>query len=181
MRSKDHSESARAEFEKAPAAIQAEFWAAIRKRTDWEHELEQFRESVDDPEAAPPIELRHREPRRVRWDARWQRRAIRYRDAEERGRRVDEDFDCQFERLTAIDATEFVERLTGFEIRQKMRCPLPGHDERTPSFTIRENRWKCWGCSESGSIYDLAGMLWGLERHGADFRRIHDRLLELWP
>lgn len=36
-------------------------------------------------------------------------------------------------------------------------CPLPTHQgERTPSFYFdKNNRWKCFGCQERGSVIDL--------------------------
>ncbi len=36
-------------------------------------------------------------------------------------------------------------------------CPLPDHKgERTPSFFIdKNNKWKCFGCGERGSVIDL--------------------------
>lgn len=36
-------------------------------------------------------------------------------------------------------------------------CPLPTHQgERTPSFYFdKNNRWKCFGCAERGSVIDL--------------------------
>lgn len=33
------------------------------------------------------------------------------------------------------------------------RCPLPGHDDTEPSFTVYkdENQFKCYGCDRHGS------------------------------
>ncbi len=44
------------------------------------------------------------------------------------------------------------------------RCPLPGHDERTPSFTVypEQNSWYCYGaCKRGGDVVDLAAAAWG--------------------
>lgn len=44
------------------------------------------------------------------------------------------------------------------------RCPLPGHDERTPSFTVfpEQNSWYCFGaCQRGGDVVDLAAAAWG--------------------
>lgn len=43
------------------------------------------------------------------------------------------------------------------------RCPLPGHDDTEPSFTVYtdENRFKCYGCDRHGSIIDLIAELDG--------------------
>ncbi len=39
------------------------------------------------------------------------------------------------------------------------RCPLPDHEDRTPSFYIYPNeigsRWWCYGCSRGGDVIDL--------------------------
>ncbi len=46
------------------------------------------------------------------------------------------------------------------------RCPLPGHDDRTPSFTIYEtsDSAHCFGCNRRGDIIALTGYALGLER-----------------
>lgn len=42
-------------------------------------------------------------------------------------------------------------------------CPLPGHDERTPSFHVDTKRqvWHCFGCGRGGDLFELARHLWG--------------------
>lgn len=46
------------------------------------------------------------------------------------------------------------------------RCPLPGHDDRTPSFTVygRDGRFKCFGgsCGECGDVIDFVRLMRGL-------------------
>ncbi|MGE0708403.1 MAG: CHC2 zinc finger domain-containing protein [Planctomycetota bacterium] len=47
------------------------------------------------------------------------------------------------------------------------RCPLSGHEERTPSFQVREREgrqtWRCWGaCGRWGDAIDLVRALRGL-------------------
>lgn len=46
------------------------------------------------------------------------------------------------------------------------KCHCPFHNEKTPSFTIDPNRntYKCFGCGESGDIFD-----WLAQRHGIAF------------
>lgn len=53
-------------------------------------------------------------------------------------------------------------------------CPLPGHDEQTPSFHINEEQqvWHCFGCGRGGDLFELARHLWG---EGL-FYRVADRL-----
>jgi hypothetical protein len=37
------------------------------------------------------------------------------------------------------------------------RCPLPGHEDRHPSFTIfPDGGWRCFGCGRGGDVFELA-------------------------
>jgi DNA primase len=48
--------------------------------------------------------------------------------------------------------------------RWTARCPLPGHEDRTPSFTVytETNSWFCFGaCQCGGDVVDLAAAAWG--------------------
>jgi len=183
-----------AQFHRAPAATRTAFWAEVRKRTEAARVVSRQREdeaaglalTVPDFYASvlvAPWCRRHREFARRLWGERWRNRAYRDRLIEDRGRRVDDGFDAEKARLEGIEAIDYVFRLTGIEPDRNgyLHCPLPDHDERTPSFRCREMRWRCYGCDAHGSIYELAGILWDLPRQGADFRRIHDRLLEVFP
>lgn len=42
------------------------------------------------------------------------------------------------------------------------RCPLPDHEDRTPSFTVypTNNSWYCFGCLRGGDVVDLAAAAW---------------------
>ena len=71
-------------------------------------------------------------------------------------------------------------RHDGAANRYKCLCPLPGHKEKTPSFTIftDQDRFHCFGCDADGNVVDLhmelngmSGMealcdLAGVEYHG---------------
>ena len=49
--------------------------------------------------------------------------------------------------------------------RSFYHCPLPGHDDSTPSFCVyHENydKYKCFGCSEQGDIINLICQIEGL-------------------
>ena len=36
------------------------------------------------------------------------------------------------------------------------RCPLPGHDDRNPSFTVNRETWRCWSqCDRGGDVIHL--------------------------
>lgn len=181
-----------AEFNRAPAATQAAFWDEIRKQTAAARETVRVEEeeanelglSLSDFYARffiTPEGRMRRFARRI-WGQRWRDRAYRDRAIEQRGRRVDDNFDAEKAHLEGVEAVDYVFRLTGAEPNRAgyVHCPLPDHDERTPSFSCRDTRWRCYGCGCHGSIYELAGILWDLPRSGADFRRIHDRLVEVF-
>lgn len=42
-------------------------------------------------------------------------------------------------------------------------CPLPDHEDRTPSFTVNpeKNVWFCHGCVRGGGVVELARLAWG--------------------
>ncbi len=46
------------------------------------------------------------------------------------------------------------------------RCPLPGHDEKTPSFVVYpgDRGFWCYGCQRGGDVVDLARIAWGIDR-----------------
>ncbi len=60
-------------------------------------------------------------------------------------------------------ACEFVPAGQG---RWKARCPLPGHDDHTPSFSIDETKGVayCFGCQHGGDVITLSRYIGGLER-----------------
>jgi hypothetical protein len=49
------------------------------------------------------------------------------------------------------------------------RCPLPDHDDRSPSFTVNaeKNVWFCHGCLHGGDVVELARLAWGYDQHDA--------------
>jgi hypothetical protein len=46
------------------------------------------------------------------------------------------------------------------------RCPLPDHEDKTPSFTVNpeKNLWFCHGCVRGGDVITLAQRAWGIDR-----------------
>lgn len=46
-------------------------------------------------------------------------------------------------------------------------CPLPDHQDRTPSFTVNpeKNVWFCYGCLRGGDVVELARFAWGYHKH----------------
>jgi hypothetical protein len=50
--------------------------------------------------------------------------------------------------------------------RWEARCPLPDHEDRTPSFVVYpgDRGWFCYGCDRGGDVITLARLAWGIER-----------------
>jgi len=87
--------------------------------------------------------------------------------------------------LQSISPDEYVRVLLATEVprNRKVRCP-GAHEDRTPSLHVYprpERGWFCFGCRRGGTIYDLAGLAWGLSTRGADFVELQRRLRALWP
>jgi DNA primase len=49
------------------------------------------------------------------------------------------------------------------------RCPLPDHEDRSPSFTVNSERnvFFCHGCLRGGDVVELARLAWGYDRREA--------------
>jgi DNA primase len=49
------------------------------------------------------------------------------------------------------------------------RDPLPGHEDRSPSFTVNseKNVWFCHGCLRGGDVVELARLAWGYDQRDA--------------
>jgi hypothetical protein len=86
------------------------------------------------------------------------------------------------EPLGALMPADWFRGLCGVETDAAgwVRCPLPDHDDRTPSCLVYgrpERGFYCFGCARGGGLYDLASLMlggpWGAELRGADFRRAH--------
>jgi len=47
------------------------------------------------------------------------------------------------------------------------RCPLPDHEDRSPSFTVdpEKNVWFCHGCLRGGDVIELARYAWDYDKH----------------
>jgi hypothetical protein len=85
--------------------------------------------------------------------------------------------------LTTITPAVYVEALTGEAISDcgMVCCPLPDHEDRTPSFRAYEDAergWFCFGCARGGTIYDFAAALWGMSTRGSSFRELRMRLAD---
>jgi len=83
--------------------------------------------------------------------------------------------------LREIPPSTYVEALTGEQVPSSgvIRCPLPDHDDRTPSFKVYddpERGWYCFGCHRAGRIYEFGSALLGLGTRGDEFRELRRRL-----
>jgi hypothetical protein len=81
--------------------------------------------------------------------------------------------------LLTIEPARYVEALTGQVVPRDRKISCPLHDDSTPSLHVYrhpENGWHCYGCHRGGTIYDLAGALWGLQTRGSDFLALRVRL-----
>src|SRR5215211_2231800 len=49
------------------------------------------------------------------------------------------------------------------------RCPLPDHEDRSPSFTVNPEKgvWFCHGCLFGGDVVELARLAWGYDQRDA--------------
>jgi len=62
------------------------------------------------------------------------------------------------------------------------RCPLPDHDDNTPSFVVypQNNSWWCFGCSRGSDVLDLYQFAHGYsEKWEALVGLAHERCVEL--
>lgn len=63
----------------------------------------------------------------------------------------------RFAQLRALPIRAVAMKLGIKRPAKSMRCPLPGHEDRHPSFAFffQTNTWKCFGCGRGGSAIDL--------------------------
>jgi len=68
------------------------------------------------------------------------------------------------EKIKDIDLSRLVQA-EGVDLRrsgQSWRGLCPFHEDKTPSFAIKENRFRCWGCGAHGDSIDFIRALKGL-------------------
>jgi RepB DNA-primase from phage plasmid/CHC2 zinc finger len=92
-------------------------------------------------------------------------------------------FDPRDDPLRSIEPAIYVAALTGLGPGRDRKVACPLHPDRTPSLHVyeaAEDGWYCFGaCRRGGSVYDLAGPLWGFSTKGAGFLELRRRLYEL--
>jgi hypothetical protein len=75
----------------------------------------------------------------------------------------------------AVPVIDLADRLCGAgglrRIGEKWvgRCPLPDHEDRSPSFTVYpgDGGWWCYGCLHGGDVVELARLAWGYDQRDA--------------
>jgi hypothetical protein len=75
----------------------------------------------------------------------------------------------------AVQVIDLADRLCGpcglrrFGDEWVGRCPLPDHEDRTPSFSVNpeKNVWWCHGCVRGGDVVELARLAWGYDQRDA--------------
>lgn len=72
-------------------------------------------------------------------------------------------FDLAKERLDIAT----VARAYGLDIDRHGYARCPFHNEKSPSFHLRGQRFHCFGCGQSGDVFDLVGQLFHLDTQAA--------------
>jgi DNA primase len=75
----------------------------------------------------------------------------------------------------AVPVIDLANRLTGPGGLRRVgkewagRCPLPDHEDRSPSFTVNpeKNVFFCHGCLCGGDVVELARLAWGYDQRDA--------------
>lgn len=84
--------------------------------------------------------------------------------------------------LAEVAPPTYFHLLTGAEVSDRggmVRCPLPGHEDRTPSCHVYADApagWYCFGCGRGGSLIDLGAELWGIDPRGRGYHDLRRRL-----
>ncbi len=86
--------------------------------------------------------------------------------------------------LRSISPDVYVQRLLGVTVPRHRKVPCPFHDDKHASLHVYgtpERGWYCFGrCRRGGSIYDLAGPLFGYATTGQQFLQLQTELRRLF-
>ena len=86
-------------------------------------------------------------------------------------RRLGPDRTNQGDPLLSVPPPVYVKAMIGEAVPERgiIHCPLPGHEDRTPSFRVHresDRGWYCFGCLTGGTIIDLGRELSGIGDRG---------------
>ena len=63
--------------------------------------------------------------------------------------------------MQEMDIRDVIETYTQSRFKSgKISCPF--HTDKTPSLSVKNGRFRCWGCGASGSVIDFTRQLFGL-------------------
>jgi hypothetical protein len=158
----------------APESIRDEFDRKLSARAEAETGFRRYLGELQDDDPTPPRQPETPLARtELRWDFRWIRRARRRREHPE-ANSYDRD------RLMELDLRELWPQLTGVEVPATglAPCPSPDHEDRHPSCSVRDQRWRCFACGTTGTVIDLAAIVFEIPPTGRGFFEIRERLLE---
>jgi len=58
-------------------------------------------------------------------------------------------------RARTADVLHAARLSTPSDLQKLMCCPLPGHNDSSPSFRLFDRGWICFGCNKRGGVLDL--------------------------
>jgi hypothetical protein len=128
-----------------------------------------------------PVALLRFEPVRVEYQAVLARAPDISTAAIERRWRPQPVRDSSTDPLLRIPPAALVRLLLGSAPGRDHKVHCPFHEDQRPSLHVYPTPargWCCYSCGRGGSIYDLAGPLWGLATRGREFVQLRELLLD---
>jgi len=89
--------------------------------------------------------------------------------------------DIRSDPLLQLEPAVYVGILLGVVAQpgRKLRCPFhPDEHASLHVYPTAARGWYCFSCGSGGTIYDLAGALWGKQTRGRDFVELKRQLAE---
>ena len=72
-----------------------------------------------------------------------------------------------FEQIRQLADIQAVASSYGVEVKRGNKASCPFHQDRNPSMSFKNNRFKCFSCGESGSVIDLVMKLLNVDKDEA--------------
>lgn len=169
------------EYLAAPESVREDFDRRLAEEVRVLTEEARYAYEREDDDPVSPELPRGKLPRRpLRWDESWRKRAQSLRAGlTDEGR----SFEQEREALYGLEPAFYIETLTSETVSiGPANCFLPDHTDRNKSMWVYDSGrgWYCHTCGIGGNVYVLAGILWGLQTRGPQFREIHNRLCALF-
>jgi len=82
-----------------------------------------------------------------------------------------DDLQPAIEYLRTISAVDYLPAIAGVTplAGNRVRCPLPSHEDSNPSASFRDTLWFCHACGRGGDLISLAEEVSGIPARGHDF------------